>query len=237
MIGGDLCAKFPDRMLLCSLFSAKKNSEVNSLVQDLNKQYNFASSLPQKQVEYDYLLKQCSLPINEIATKYPLSSSFGRCLDAAAALFNVCHIRTYQGEPAMRLEGFAYSGIAEKYFDLESYLKGNTIHNEQLLYDYATIIQAKFKSGLTEQTRRNLAKSFLVDMASLFAMQSVNLAQKMDCSKIGLTGGIAVNEIIVETIAKYVQTHDFDFVQHNSVPCGDAGISTGQIAIASSRKE
>ena len=41
------------------------------------------------------------------------TSSTGRVLDAASALLGICRERTYDGEPAMKLESAAAGGCAE----------------------------------------------------------------------------------------------------------------------------
>ena len=40
----------------------------------------------------------------------PLTTSTGRILDAVSSLLDVCNERTYEGEPAMKLEAFAERG-------------------------------------------------------------------------------------------------------------------------------
>ena len=42
-----------------------------------------------------------------------MTSSTGRVLDAASALLGICRERTYDGEPAMKLEAAAAGGAAE----------------------------------------------------------------------------------------------------------------------------
>ena len=64
----------------------------------------------------------------------------GRWLDAAASLFNVCQIRTYRGEPAMRLEGYIWDAAPTKYFELDNYLKDGVIEGDQLLWDYMQLL-------------------------------------------------------------------------------------------------
>ena len=38
------------------------------------------------------------------------TSSCGRFLDSVSSLLGICTLKTYEGEPAMRLEGAAFSG-------------------------------------------------------------------------------------------------------------------------------
>ena len=50
--------------------------------------------------------------MRQIETRFnsPLTSSTGRILDAVSLLLGVCVERTYEGEPAMKLEAFAAKG-------------------------------------------------------------------------------------------------------------------------------
>ena len=47
--------------------------------------------------------------------------------------------------------------------------------------------------------------------------------------KIGLTGGVAYNYSFSKTIKDDVSSEGFEFLEHNLVAPGDAGISTGQL--------
>jgi len=51
------------------------------------------------------------------------TSSYGRLLDAVSFVLDVCSKRTYEGEPAMKLEKLLYEGDVEKDYDV-SHFKG-----------------------------------------------------------------------------------------------------------------
>ena len=57
---------------------------------------------PQGRQEFSAVMKQLEKGVNIFQ-----SSSTGRVLDAAAAMLGICGIRTYEGEPAMKLESAA----------------------------------------------------------------------------------------------------------------------------------
>ena len=59
---------------------------------------------PYGKKEIEIILKQGEKSNN------PLTSSCGRILDALAALLDICWERTYEGEPAMKLESCATKG-------------------------------------------------------------------------------------------------------------------------------
>ncbi|MDD5419101.1 MAG: carbamoyltransferase HypF, partial [Methanomicrobiaceae archaeon] len=94
MPGGDLATRFPERMLYGIL--------PTDATRDL------LASRGWSEIELGVLERQVERGFNVVQT-----SSTGRILDAAAALLGVCRERTYDGEPAMKLESFAVSGRRE----------------------------------------------------------------------------------------------------------------------------
>ncbi|WP_371805950.1 carbamoyltransferase HypF [Candidatus Lokiarchaeum ossiferum] len=233
MIGGDLCAKNPARMLLCELHSAAASDIDRELIEALIQKLDLISYFPHKTTELKVLKTQiANLP--QTTTKYPFTSSLGRLLDAAASLFNVCHQRTYRGEPAMRLEGFAWGSKYEKRFDLTKFHTKEIIYGEKLLFEYAKLLFKATKSP-TNEDMKNLAYGFHCDIAELFTNIAISTAKTHKIQKIGVSGGIAYNEIIMQTIKKLVEDANLTFLQHNRIPPGDAGISVGQIAIAAAQ--
>jgi len=92
MPGGDLASKVPSRMVLGILSEKLWKAELEKL----------PLAFPQGDLEFSTVMKQLETGINVVR-----SSSTGRVLDAAAALLGICNIRTYDGEPAMKLESAA----------------------------------------------------------------------------------------------------------------------------------
>ncbi len=93
MPGGDLASRVPSRMVLGILFEKLGRPELEKLPPC------FSSGGDR---ELSTVLKQLETGINVVQ-----SSSTGRVLDAASALLEICKIRTYDGEPAMKLESAA----------------------------------------------------------------------------------------------------------------------------------
>ena len=91
MPGGDLATRFPERMLYGIL--------PEEACLDILRHRGWS------EVELGVLRKQVATQFNVTMT-----SSTGRVLDAAAALLGICRERTYDGEPAMKLEAAAAAG-------------------------------------------------------------------------------------------------------------------------------
>lgn len=244
MIGGDLCAKYPDRMLFSLLLSvAVKRNEMHDLSW-WESRHSFSSQLPQRKIETQYIFNQFlqTLQNEEINKKSikPLTSSLGRCLDAIAAGFDVCHIRTYRGEPAMRLEGFIWenepSNVSPIQKDLSHYIQGNQLKIDELIYD--TLIF--YWNNVSEFTsnpgkKKALARWLVESIAKIFARKAVEIARERKITKIGFTGGVAYNEIITRLLKDEIESEGLEFLVHRNIPAGDAGISIGQIAITAAK--
>ena len=85
----------------------------------------------------------------------------------------------------------------------------------------------KFKS--------TIARSLVTDISILLARVAINQAKKRNISKIGVSGGVAYNEIIMQVIKSEIEKENLILLQHKNVPPGDAGISIGQLAIAGAK--
>jgi len=229
MVGGDLCAKFPPRMLLCTLMNSVGYKENPEIIDKLTNKLNFAQYFPQGTQELKYITNQFNQNDDKILSKHPQTSSFGRYLDAISSLFGVSQLRTYRGEPAMRLEGFIWNGTPRTYFDLDQYISGNVILSDQLLWNYTNLLltEPKFEKKKEQQ---DLALSLVTDISKLFAQIAMKSADDAGIKDIGVSGGVAYNEIIMQVLKSEIEKKGFRFLQHKNLAPGDAGISIGQIA-------
>ncbi|MHA1854604.1 MAG: carbamoyltransferase HypF [Promethearchaeota archaeon] len=229
MIGGDLCAKFPPRMLLCTLMNSTQYRENNDFIEKLISNLNLSQYFPQREQEIKYIKNQFRQDDKSFLQKHPQTSSFGRFLDATAALFDVSQFRSYRGEPAMRLEGFIWNGTPHSLFDLDRYIKNDTILGDELLWDYSNLLLGKpeYKRIKNQQ---DLARSLVTDIGKIFAWIALKKAKKSGIKDIGVSGGVAYNEIIMRVLKTEIEKEGFNFLHHINVAPGDAGISVGQIA-------
>ena len=152
------------------------------------------------------------------------TSSCGRILDAAAALLDLCYYRSYDGEPAMRLEAAARGGKWVPFNDPTSLEDSNTeiISTHILLEDLWQQIQAK------QYHKRDLAFSFQVALAQNIASKAAIIAQDNQIDYVGLSGGVAYNDIIVRAMRQVIEHAGLSWVQHYLVPPGDGGLAFGQ---------
>ena len=211
MIGGDLATLYPLRMVASMLH------EKGGLKEFL---YNNEEAFPHGKKEIDIVLKQAE------NGKGIITTSCGRILDAVAALLGICTRRTYEGEPAMKLESHAAGG------------KSYGIKPEIEWGDISVLSTSHLMNYLWENRNRdskNLAFSAEEYMAEGLAEIAVDYAKREHIKAVCISGGCAYNEHIVGTIKKKVESGNMKFLRNERVPAGDGGISLGQAIVADAK--
>ncbi|MCD5425639.1 MAG: Sua5/YciO/YrdC/YwlC family protein, partial [Methanosarcinaceae archaeon] len=209
MAGGDLASLYPSRMVYGMLYEVLDEDELKNI----NLLFKYGDA------EKDIVLQQLKQNVNIIKT-----SGTGRVLDAAAAILGIANYRSYDGESAMKLESFAKNrGIHSKTQELPIKFKNGMLDTTNLLYS----LYEMFKEG-KKQATPSLSFAFEESLAIGIAELSIKHAKKRNIDIIGLSGGVALNEHITETIRKTIEAEEFEFIVHKNIPCGDGGISVGQ---------
>ncbi len=152
----------------------------------------------------------------------PKTTSCGRVLDAVSAILGICYERTYEGEPAMKLESVALTG--------RNVLELQPIINENVI-DTTSLVHKIFAQKNTFSTA-NLAFSAQSYIARGLAQLASEKAKQLDIDVVGFSGGVAYNEHVSSIIGKVVEENGLRFVVHELVPPGDGGISFGQAVAA-----
>lgn len=208
MPGGDLATKYPLRMVASILYGVEGVGDWLS---------SKAAYFPHAEKEIEVVLAELE------RQKGPYTSSCGRVLDAVSALLGICYSRTYEGEPAMKLESTATHG--KDVLKLRPRIRGKILDTRFLLEEIYRKRDSLPVVDLACSAQSYLAKG-LAELATLEAEQ-------LGVRTIGFSGGVAYNERITLAIRNYVQERGFRFIMHNRVPPGDAGISFGQAIVAS----
>ena len=157
--------------------------------------------------------------LTKLMDKSVKTSSFGRILDALSYCLDICDVRTYDGEPAMKLEPLL--------------AKGRLVEGFETATENGIIRTAHLFSGLDRyQNKADAAYSvvynILGEMVSAAADEAIANGEKA----IGITGGVSYDVPIVRMTQELAAKHGLGLVCHDRVPNGDGGISTGQAAIA-----
>lgn len=227
MIGGDRCTKYPARMLASIILNAVGSNEATKILNKLR----IEQDLEYKDVELQTLISQFEnsggiFPSQNI----PLTSSTGRIFDSISYLLGASKIKTYRGEPAMRLESMATKGNPQEIkFKIDFTEKNGIYHikTSKLIMDIVSLLEeGKHKN-------EDIAARFQIELANTFADITIELAKKTSIDKIGLTGGVAYNYSFSKTIKDKVTQSNLIFLNHNNISPGDAGISIGQLIAGS----
>ena len=204
MPGGDLATRCPERMLYGILPTAG--------IRDMLVARGW------RDIELGVLSRQVERSINVVPT-----SSAGRVLDAAAALLGLCRERTYDGEPAMKLESAAYAGRASAW-DLEFLNDGG----REILSTRAILAEAHRRASAGERAG-DIAASVQFNLARGVAGMAIRAAEERGIPRVALSGGVAYNRAIRETIIGEVRAAGLEVVMNREYPLGDGCISFGQV--------
>lgn len=208
LIGGDLATRFPLRTAGGIL--AKRTDVKDWLMQN--------------QQHFPYGKKEIQLIIDQLEKDHSIvkTTSCGRILDAVSAILGVCYERTYEGEPAMKLESAAVNG--KDVLKLEPIIRNNTLDTTQMLYE---IYQNREKNRTAD-----LAFSAHMYLAKGLSMLAMEKASEKGTKAIGFSGGVACNKILALKMRIAVEAVKFPFLVNEQVPAGDGGVSFGQAAAA-----
>ncbi|MEJ2294511.1 MAG: hypothetical protein P8Y23_07040, partial [Candidatus Lokiarchaeota archaeon] len=204
------------RMLASILLKELGIEEANNIFHHLNIQ----NDLEYKQDELNAIVSlwkeaNGNFPNDNI----PFTTSTGRIFDTVSYLLGACKVKTYRGEPAMRLEALASRGNPDRVpLNLE-YLRNTST----LLLDIIDLLNDN------RIKKEDIASKFQLELAKAFAKEAIFKARFKDIQYIGLTGGVAYNSSFSTTIKNEVNDAGFTFLEHNLIPPGDAGISIGQV--------
>ena len=202
-LGGDLAAKYPARMVLAILSKEGYGSK-------------WASS---NLTKFPYAGEEVKILTKKLKLKdYILTSSFGRILDAISTLLDTCNIRTYEGEPAMKLESLAIEARGD--FKLDPIIKGDLLLTTPLLEKILLNIKKVPNSELAYATEEYLAKGV--------SELAIRKAKEYSVNDISISGGVAYNEHISRTIRKCLEANRLRLHTNKYAPPGDGGVSLGQ---------
>jgi hydrogenase maturation protein HypF len=206
MIGGDLATKYPLRMVAGIL---EEEPEVADWLLERREQFRHGEE------EVNTLLKQ-------LHSAHATTTSCGRVLDAISAILGLCYERTYEGEPAMKLESAALGG--KDVLKLQPVLKTDVIEMTSMVHEvFANIRRLRVQ---------DLAYSAQSYMARSLGESAITAANELGLKTVGFTGGVACNEAITRILRAALESEGFRFLVHRSVPPGDGGLSFGQAVVA-----
>jgi hydrogenase maturation protein HypF len=146
------------------------------------------------------------------------TSSLGRILDALSYALGVCRERTYDGEPAMKMEPLLARGRSVEGFE------ARTLNGE--------VQTAELFAGIAGCKKEDAAYSIVRNLIGEMVNSAKECAESEGLEHIGITGGVSYNQPICRMFSECVREAGKTPLFHDRVPNGDGGISVGQAAIA-----
>ena len=207
MPGGDIAAREPWRMAISLLYSL----------------YGEQMPLPPDFVErvgIDRIRLICRMIARRINT--PLSSGAGRLFDAVASLLGVADFNRYQAEAPQKLEQIADRTTSTIYpFDTDNPL------------DYSWLVIAVLNDLRDGVSRGEIAAAFHRTYAAMWSAELVKQAAEQKLSRVVLCGGVLQNKLLVDILMPMLRQRGLQPYLPALVPCNDAAIAVGQMAVAS----
>jgi len=207
LIGGDVATRYPLRIAAAIL--NKKRDVAPWLLQNVG-------HLLHGENEVELLLHQLKQGVGAVET-----TSCGRILDAVAAVLGVCYERTYEGEPAMKLESAALLG--RDALKMKPIVNGGELETTRLLLEI-------FENRDRLRTA-DLAYSAHAYLATGLAALAVDEALENGVRTVGFSGGAACNALLASLMRARVEAAGLRFLVHEAVPAGDGGVSFGQAVV------
>ena len=158
--------------------------------------------------------------LSKLMPKSVKTSSLGRILDALSFYLGICEKRTYDGEPAMKLEPLLARGHLVPGF--ETYTENGIIKTAHLFSHLG-------QWGNKADAAYSVVHGILDEMVASAADSA------SEDGYIGITGGVSYDVPMIKMAEKIASKHGLKLCCHRNIPNGDGGISTGQVAIALSR--
>ena len=156
------------------------------------------------------------------------ASSMGRVLDSVSCILGICCKRTYEGEPAIKLERWLEAGKPSIKFDVD-FGKRQGLEFAKTLQMFEQLLDLKTE---TESQKADAAVSFVRSLVQGLAGRACDSAIENGLKQVGLSGGVSYSGPITAWAKEAVERRGLEFVGHQHISNGDGGISTGQNAIA-----
>lgn len=157
---------------------------------------------------------------DKMMRKSTSSTSLGRVLDATACALDICQYRSYDGEPAMKLEKWLEKGSVDRSFN--PIIESNVVRSVDM---FSYVLDTKGRKEDVAATYVNAVVRGLVVIAA-------HRAREKRSDVIGLTGGVSYNSTIVDWVVKAAKEHGLKVLVPSELPNGDGCISAGQCLAA-----
>ncbi len=206
MPGGDAAVEHPGRMALGALFP-QLGADAAKLLPWMD--------------ERDAVVEMLDRDVNA-----PLTCGMGRLFDAASALLGVCKRATYEGQPAIELEGIADPDAAGSY-PLEFVARDG-----QLELDGAAILAALCDERDAGRDIATVAGRFHNTVVEVVLEYARRARERAGLEDVCLSGGCFQNALLLEKAVAGLGAAGFRVYRHRLVPPNDGCVALGQLVVA-----
>lgn len=231
MPGGDLCTKYPARMLAAILSNPNSDYERDKYSEEHVRELmerNYLDAFPHGKMEIASLFKQIERNLN-----VGINTSTGRCLDSIAAALNICHERSYEGEAPMKLESAAFNYLkmndSDKLNDYPIIIKD---HDDRRVLDTTAVLRYVIDKLEEGEDIGRIAAAGQEAVSIGLAKIAIEAARDCGIDTVGVTGGTFYNEAITAHIKDCIENAGLKFIQHTNSCPGDGSVSLGQAIVA-----
>lgn len=205
--------RYPARMLISYLMKLlREDEEVVKLVKDL-----------QLVRAFRYGIEEVYAVLQQVLNSKIVTSSTGRFLDSISALLKICFERTYEGEPAIKLESAGSRGMFRG--DLGKLVitdEGKYVVLTSNLLNYAL-------ESLNEVSYEDIAFTIQYGLGSSLGEVVLHVIYGSRLEHVVIGGGAAVNSIIVKGIEDVLNVHGIKPYLPRRIPPNDGGVAVGQV--------
>jgi hydrogenase maturation protein HypF len=158
----------------------------------------------------------------------PFTSSCGRLFDAVAALLNIRHIVSYDGQAAIELESLAETAEDSRTLPYDVTFIKNGVHQ----IDFSTMFPTILQDMETSVSTAALARRFHASVAQASVETCVRIAGDSGLDRVVLSGGVFQNRLLSEMVYTGLINQGLRVFTHRLSPPNDGCIALGQAAIA-----
>jgi hydrogenase maturation protein HypF len=157
-----------------------------------------------------------------------LTSSCGRIFDAAASILGIGYFNNFDGDLPSLVQAVAEKsrGSNNCYdFSIEKEEKNTVFNLLPLFHD------------MINDNRSVSEKAFIFhkSLANGIVSMAERARSEFDINKVGLTGGVFQNTLLLELTIASLKEKKFQVLIHSEIPTNDGGISLGQAYLAGAK--
>lgn len=156
------------------------------------------------------------------------NSSAGRLFDAVAAVLDLCHENSYEGECPNVLQTAA-ERFAKTATDRRALVLHTKEEDGQTILDTPRFVADVYHQKLSGVSSEQLAYEFHGELAEAVAKTIITLCENHKVDQVAFSGGTFYNRLLLKEIYKNLSGTNLKLYINELVPSGDGGLALGQL--------